>query len=235
MKRFAALLILLLVGTLAGCGAMSPDAAATASAQSVAQGETVTLSGAASDKKNGETLTYRWSIVSAPAGSTAQIVNPSSAEPTFTPDMVGEYAFQLVVDNDFHESEPVEVKISCTPAPILPVVNATDPSGLITLQDLTAVENFRTATHVNLILKYSLKNAGTARANIGLIVRGFDQSGAEVYAVALSNAVNAGETKPGNHSLGEVLTVTEYDTITTWTAAPPKRLLLSRNTKPSST
>lgn len=215
--------VLLSLAILIGCGAMSPDATVTASAQSVVLGDTVTLSSAGSDKKNGETLTYSWSIVSAPTGSTAQLSNPASAEPTFTPDQIGEYVFQLVVDNDFHRSDPVQAKITCTAAPtkpIVPVVFAADPSGLISLLDFTAVDNFRTAALVNLSLKYTLKNTGTARANISIVVRGFDRFGAEVYFVHLSNAVNAGETKVVAVSLGEVLSVTQFDNIVEWTVDP---------------
>lgn len=217
------MLLVCALATLTGCGAMSPDGSATASAQSVALGDTITLSAAGSDKKNGETLTYQWAIVSAPEGSTAQLSNPASAEPTFTPDLVGEYAFQLVVDNDWHKSDPVQVRITCTPAPpkpIVPVVFATDPSGLISLLDLTAVENFRTASLVNLSLKFTLKNLGTARANLGFTVRGLDQSGVEVYSVPLTNALAAGETKIATVSLGEVLSVTQFDSVAEWAVDP---------------
>lgn len=222
MLRAFALLLVLCILFLGGCGAMSPEAVAGPD-QTITLGSTATLSAADSDKKNGEALTYRWSIVSAPAGSTAQLSDPASATPTFVPDLVGEYVFQLVVDNDWHKSDPVQVKVNCTQAPppsVAPVVFATDPSGLITLLDLTAVENFRTATQVNLSLKFTLKNVGDARTNIGFTVRGHDGADIQIYSVPLSNSVNAGESKFVTVSFGEALTVAEFDSITDWKVDP---------------
>lgn len=221
MKELAALLLLLFLATLTGCGAMSPEATVTASSQSVSLGDSITLSAAGSDKKNGETLTYRWSIVLAPTGSQAQLATPTAVETLFTPDLVGDYEFSLVVDNDFHASEPIQLKLRCIASgqPI-PRAVATDNSGTLTLWDLTAIENSRAAGRVNFSLDYSLENSGTTRANLSVIVYGRNAAEQIVYTRTLTAGVDPGTTLQVRLSLGEALTVTEYDTITTWTADP---------------
>lgn len=206
---------------LTGCGAMSPEASATASSQSVSLGDSITLSAAGSDQRNGDTLTYRWSITAAPAGSQAQLSTPTAVETLFTPDLVGDYEFTLVVDNDFHTSEPVKLKVRCVASgqPI-PRAVATDSSGTLTLWDLTAIENSRAAGRVNFSLDYSLENTGTTRANLSVIIYGRNAAEQIVYTRTLTAGVDQGTTLQVRLSLGEALTVTEYDTITTWTADP---------------
>lgn len=218
-KLYMMLAVILIAVALAGCGAMAPDAA-TSGDQSVTLGNTATLSAAGSDKKNGETLTYHWSIVSAPEGSLAQLVNPTSSEPTFTPDLIGEYVFQLIVNNDWHDSDPVQVKVTCTAGPRVPVVDATDATQQISLLDLTVVENSRTATNVNFSLTYSLKNATTAPVNIGFTIRGLATGGAEVFSLAATNSIAAAATKPVTMTLTEALTHAQYDSIIEWQVDP---------------
>jgi len=46
------------------------------------------------------TLTYRWSLLSKPSGSTAMLSLPTSELPYFTPDVVGKYVVQLIVNGN---------------------------------------------------------------------------------------------------------------------------------------
>jgi subtilisin-like proprotein convertase family protein/cytochrome c5 len=55
----------------------------------------VTLNGNASLYAN----TYYWSLASWPAGSTASLLNNTTATPSFTPNVAGNYVFNLVVTN----------------------------------------------------------------------------------------------------------------------------------------
>lgn len=221
MKKLAVLLLLLFLIILTGCGAMSPEATATASSQAVSLGDSITLSAAGSDQKNGDTLTYRWSITAAPAGSQAQLATPTAVETLFTPDLVGDYEFALVVDNDFHASEPVKLRVRCVASgQPTPRAVTTDSSGTLTLWDLTAIENSRATGRVNFSLDYSLENSGTTRANLSVIVYGRNAAGQAIYTRTLAAGVDPGTTLQVRLSLGEVLTVAEYDTITTWTADP---------------
>jgi hypothetical protein len=74
--------------------------------QSVIIGETVSLDGTQSyDLNEGTTLTYRWSIATAPVGSVAMINNPTAASTSFKPDKVGTYNIQLVVNDGLLNSD----------------------------------------------------------------------------------------------------------------------------------
>lgn len=60
------------------------------------------LDGTASFDYEGAALSYRWSVLSVPSGSgrsTSDISNTTSASPTFTPDIAGDYSFQLIVND----------------------------------------------------------------------------------------------------------------------------------------
>jgi len=72
----------------------------------------IDLNGSASSDPNGDVLTYQWSIVSAPSGSTAVIVNPTSMTPSITPDLPGIYGIQLVVNDNSSDSAPDTVNLT---------------------------------------------------------------------------------------------------------------------------
>lgn len=75
----------------------------------------VTLSGSTSSDANGDALTYLWSLTSIPAGSTAVLSSSSVVNPTFTPDVVGDYVAQLIVNDGQANSAPATVTVSLTP------------------------------------------------------------------------------------------------------------------------
>ncbi len=81
---------------------------------SVVLGETVTLSGADSSDSDGDTLTYLWSIASAPSGSAAELTDEDQISVTFTPDIAGEYVFSLFVNDGTDDSAAATVTITVT-------------------------------------------------------------------------------------------------------------------------
>ena len=73
----------------------SPPVAFAGLAQSVPLGSMVTLDGTGSSDVDGQALTYSWSILSAPTGSTATLSLPTTANPFFTADIAGNYVIQF--------------------------------------------------------------------------------------------------------------------------------------------
>jgi hypothetical protein len=72
------------------------------------------LSGAdSSDQDNNNPLTYAWTIVSAPAGSTAVLSDATSVSPSFVADAVGNYVLSLTVTDSLGlAGTPATVTIS---------------------------------------------------------------------------------------------------------------------------
>ena len=89
-------------------------------AQSVNTGLPVTLDGRASFDADGDALTYSWSLSSIPAGSVATLSAATTALPTFTPDVDGNYVAELIVNDGTATSIPSSVTISATTPPMPP-------------------------------------------------------------------------------------------------------------------
>jgi len=79
-------------------------------------------------------VTYLWTI-SAPAGSSAALTDPTIVNPTFTPDVAGVYTVQLVVNDGASDSVPDTVTVTTN---FPPVANAgvdqmVTPGSMVTL------------------------------------------------------------------------------------------------------
>jgi chitinase len=92
------------------------------SARTVLSRKPVALDGSASSDPNGDPLTFTWSFTSVPSGSTAALVEPASATPSFIPDLEGAYVIRLVVNDGVHESVPATVTVTAENG--VPVANA---------------------------------------------------------------------------------------------------------------
>ena len=82
--------------------------------QNVSVGAAVNLSGASSSGGCQGALTYSWSFVTRPAGSTATLTAASTVSPSFTPDIAGTYVAQLIVNNGLTNSIPATVTITAS-------------------------------------------------------------------------------------------------------------------------
>src|SRR5207253_1882679 len=85
---------------------------------------TVQLSASGTDKDNlclipsapPQTISFTWGVVSRPPGSAAIISNPALANPTFTPDLGGNYQLQVVAtDSTGLKSVPAFVNVTARP------------------------------------------------------------------------------------------------------------------------
>lgn len=92
--------------------------------QNIATGSVVTLDGSASSDADGDELSYRWSLVSAPSGSAALLSNSTAASPTFTADMDGSYVGELIVNDGVDDSAPDTLTIVASTTNSAPVANA---------------------------------------------------------------------------------------------------------------
>jgi PKD repeat protein len=80
--------------------------------QETCMGDTVQLDGSGSHDADGDPLTCFWSILSAPACSSAILSDPAAMRPTLEPDCEGDFACQLIVNDYMSDSEPDTVMVS---------------------------------------------------------------------------------------------------------------------------
>jgi len=143
----------------------APPFADAGANQSVNVGSAANLDGSGSTSPQGSTLSYKWSLIAQPTGSTAALSDSTAQAPSFTLDKRGAYVGQLIVNDGVTDSAPRTVAV--TSANRAPVANAgaaqtvsvgatvtldgsgsSDPDGLpLTYQwRFTAIPNGSTAT-----------------------------------------------------------------------------------------
>ena len=98
----------------------APPTAVAGPNQTIRPGTPVSLNGNGSFDDNTATnlLSYSWSFTTLPAGSAATLSGANTMTPSFTPDVLGTYAIQLVVtDQGGLSSAPSEVLVQQNPPP----------------------------------------------------------------------------------------------------------------------
>jgi hypothetical protein len=75
-------------------------------------GGMVALDSSRSRSRDGSPLTFFWSMVSLPPGSSAQLSDPMAVRPNFMVDITGIYSVQLIVNDGVWDSEPVTATIT---------------------------------------------------------------------------------------------------------------------------
>ena len=123
------------------------------------------MSGAGSTDANGLPLTYQFSFLSVPAGSAATLSNPKIVNPTFTPDRLGTYVVQLIVNNGTLSSDPVTIAVTPTP-PSAPTANAGPNQSKLVGDTVTLNGSGTDPQNLPLTYQFSLINkpAGSAAA-----------------------------------------------------------------------
>ncbi len=100
----------------------SKPTASAGIAQQALVGASVSLDGSGSNSPDGASLTYKWSMLSVPAGSTAALSSASAMSPSLTIDKRGTYIAQLIVTDGVYTTDPSTVTITTNNRP--PVANA---------------------------------------------------------------------------------------------------------------
>lgn len=92
--------------------------------QSAAVGQVVTLDGSSSSDADQDSLTYRWTLATRPAGSAAVLLEKTSAKPSFVADVSGVYLVTLVVDDGQVSSAAASVTVTASSSNAAPVARA---------------------------------------------------------------------------------------------------------------
>ena len=110
--------------TITAVDSNSAPVAGAGNDQNVATGATVQLDGSASIDSDGDLITYAWTVVSSPDGSTASLSDATIVNPTFVADLDGQYTLELVVADSELQSVVDSVTITAETANSVPVANA---------------------------------------------------------------------------------------------------------------
>ena len=92
--------------------------------QTVQAGVIVTLNGSGSNDVDGNPLTYQWTLITMPPGSTAKLSSPTIVMPTFVADRAGDYVVRLLVNDGKVNSTTDTVTITTTGGNTAPIANA---------------------------------------------------------------------------------------------------------------
>jgi parallel beta-helix repeat protein len=132
-------------------------------------GDTVILDGSASYDSGGLSLTYYWSFVSVPGGSTAQIFDETLEQAYFVPDVSGDYVVSLVVSNGILDSLTDEVTITASSA-----------------ADAAILKLYEAIDCINDLPKVVFLRSSSGRLLVSKIEGGIEQIGIGDYAGAYS-------------------------------------------------
>ena len=125
-------------------------------------GETVTLDGTNSSDTNGDPLSYSWSLLTQPEGSTATLANADAPQASLVIDVNGTYVASLTVSDGLLDSEPNTAQIVA-----ISVADATTQNVVETVETINALPD-------EIFSNPNLGNALTNKLNsvLGMIADG---------------------------------------------------------------
>ena len=101
--------------------------------QEVVTGELVQHDGSASYDPDGDLITFEWMVLGVPAGSSVDVSSlsdPADAQPTFTPDVDGEYTFSVTVSDGLLTDTDTVVIVAAS-SNLAPVADAGQDLGVL--------------------------------------------------------------------------------------------------------
>lgn len=85
--------------------------------QVISLGQSLIFDGSESTDADGDPISFRWSLISQPLGSTVFLSELEQAQTGLTPDLAGDYVAQLIVNDGQLQSDPDSALVTVTPPP----------------------------------------------------------------------------------------------------------------------
>ncbi len=145
----------------------APPVADAGAIETVPTGEIVTLNGTQSSDPEGAPLGFLWTIVSQAAGSNITLTGANTANPTFTPLVIGDYILRLVVNDGQFNSAPATVTVTAiNHPPTANNISATTNEDTPVIVSLSAIDLDDATLSFNVV---AAPSNGTLNANSGTL------------------------------------------------------------------
>jgi hypothetical protein len=100
--------------------------------QTAVVGQKVTLDGRKSSDPDDDLITYHWTIISAPIGSTSVLTDANAVIASFTPDLTGAYVMQLMVNDGTPDSTPAQMDVNVSSPNAGPIARVGKDKNILT-------------------------------------------------------------------------------------------------------
>ena len=112
--------------------------------QTVSVGATIVLDGSGSTDADGDAMSYDWSFLRIPAGSTASLSDTAAVAPSFKADLDGEYVAQLIVSDGTIDSDADTIMVVTQPGNTAPVAHA-GPNQTVAMGSTVSLDGSRSS------------------------------------------------------------------------------------------
>ncbi len=145
----------------------APPVANAGAIKTVPTGQLVTLNGTQSSDPEGAPLGFLWTIVSQAGGSNITLTGANTANPTFTPLVIGDYILRLIVNDGQFNSAPATVTVTAiNHPPTANNVSATTNEDTPVSVTLSAIDLDDATLSFNVV---AAPSNGTLNANSGTL------------------------------------------------------------------
>jgi hypothetical protein len=165
--------------------------------------DAITMDGSNSVDPNGDSLQYRWNQMQGPPVT----IVASNSQALFIPNGLGEYRFNLIVNNGVYDSTPDEIRILVTNLP--PIASAGFSQSMLVIPQIVALDGSHSMDPKGAALTYhwrqtqgpSAQLLGAAQARAAFIPAG---AGAYEFELTVSNLFSASTPSRATFYLGVV-------------------------------